>query len=163
MRSIKDIVRLSFKNKERTLQNTTITRKVKEGDNYVEREFPRVEREILIPETVDEMIVAIGGEQNLGAFFARTWTDYSGTVARGEMNKLSETSSDESALQKYLSASANFSMASVLVTESKKEKVDRALTQNDEIAALSLKVAAGEISETEFAVAVQKILGVIRG
>jgi hypothetical protein len=163
MRTIKDTVRLSFKNKERTLANTTITRKVKEGDNWIEQEFPRVEREILIPETWDEAVVAIGGEQNVPLFFERVWTDYSATVARSEMNKLAETSSDDSALAKYLAASANFSMASILVSESKTEKVQRAVTQNDQISALALKRAAGEISDAEFALGVQKILGVIAG
>jgi hypothetical protein len=162
MRSIKDIVRLSFKTKERGLANTTIVRKVKEGDEMVEKEFPRVEREILIPETHDELLVAIGGESNFGAFCERVWTDYSASVAKAEMNKLSDTSSDAIALQKYLSASSNFSFANVLTSESKSEKVNRALQQTDTIGTLTARFQAGEFSAEQFALEVQKVMGLLR-
>lgn len=168
MRAVKDIVKLSFPDKDHVLSN--IQAKVKRAKEVtddkgnsktvlVEELAPRVERTFNVPETLDELKIAVGGPDNMDRFLNEVWREYSSAHARGKLGELDkETTTPERALAIYLAASSDFNFGTYLSTESKAERAEKAINQNDEIAKLSAELGSGAIDALTFATKVQAIL-----
>lgn len=179
MRTVEQIVKVSYPDKDHLLSNTTaIVKRQKETPSVdtngkpvldekgnqkivtkiVEESAPRLKRTYSVPENEAELVVAIGGPENFNKFVDEIFGTYSAGHAKSKMNELEKGSSSDLALKTYLTESANFSMATYLSSESKAERAAQAINQNDAIAALSAAHQRGEIDAVTFATKVGAIL-----
>jgi hypothetical protein len=170
MRQVESIVKLSFPNKENNLTNCQVEVKQpqtvivdgKEKTKMVDVLVPRVRAYYNAPANVEELVVTVGGPENMDRFIDEIYGGYSHTHAKRVLAALDKTTPADKALQTYLAARVNFSFVDFLSQETKSERAEKAITINDKIAELSAQHRSGRINAVEFARLVEEALAGVR-
>lgn len=152
MRQVEVVNKIGF-SAENPVHNTTVKGT---GENK-DKDLPRLKRNVMVPETTDELFESLGGADKLSQFLEVVACDYSLIEVRGALAKLdAKTTTNEEAVAKLTAASNEFTFADILKSTERTSEIKIKAQKLDAVTELMSRGLPPEQLAAELAILLKK-------